>query len=166
MNRRHRLSALLLLAGFGISLSTSAQWFSPWGSENDLATAWGLEPSSLEDPDEGPGETIDYNSTEQPFGMNLQSGNELQPPRAAPRPPAVRPAAPPAPLAKTKPTPPPQARTAPPSAPRGYYQRTAPPPRSYGYRQPPRPMPYYAPKPLPPIRMPAPMSPYPPYYRR
>ena len=166
MKRVSTLSSLLLIAGIGISGSATAQWFSPWGSENDLATAWGLEPSTLDDPNEGPGETIDYSSPEQPFGMNVQSGSQLKAPtRYAPPAPAPRPAAP-APIAKSRPAPPPKpARPAAP-APRDYYQRRVPlAPRNYGYRQPVRPMPYYAPKPLPPLRMPVPLAPD-PYYRR
>lgn len=173
MKRTKRLSTLLLITGCITTGITHAQWLGPWGSENDLATAWGLEPSTLNDPDEGPGETIDYSNPEQPFGMNVQSGSQLNPKQTAPirpaRPVMPAPVAPApavrAPVARARPTPPPPpARPATPRAPRNYYQRPAP--RNYGrYRQQARPMPYYAPRPLPPLRMPMPLSPY-PYYRR
>ncbi len=170
MKRVHHLPVFLLSAAFLTTGTATAQWFSPWGSENDLATAWGLEPNTLDDPNEGPGETIDYSSPEQPFGMNVQSGSQMKPLKAAPVPPTrPLPAAPAAPIAKARPTAPPPvpARPARPAPPRQYYQRRAPAPRrDYGrYRQPLPPMPYYAPKPLPPLRMPVPMSSY-PYYRR
>lgn len=105
MKRSKYLSTLLLTAGIATTASVSAQWLGPWGSENDLAAAWGLEPSTLDDPDEGPGETIDYSGTEQPFRMSVESGNQTKPRATAPlRPaprmaPAPRPAAP-APIAR------------------------------------------------------------------
>ncbi len=165
MTTYKKLSTLLLVAGMISSPHATAQWFGPWGSENDLSSAWGLEPESSEDPEEGPGVTIDYNNAEQPFGMNVQSGGQDRGQRTYPMAP-VRPAAP-APIAKARPAPPkPVKPIAPiPRSRQDYYQRRAPQPQSYGYRQPVRPMPYYAPRPLPPIRMPTPLPPY-PYYRR
>ena len=175
MKRRTQLSTLLLISGIISAATASAQWLGPWGSEDDLAAAWGLEPNTLNDPDEGPGETIDYNTPEQPFRMNVQSGNPIKPRTAAPVRPAPRPtpriAAPPLPA-----RPAPRARTP-------YYaqrrapapiqrrvptrvQRRAPAPRSYNsYRQPMTPMPYFMPQPFQQMQMPAARAPY-PYYRR
>lgn len=176
MKQTHYLPIFLLAAGFLSTSTASAQWFSPWSSENDLATAWGLEPSALEDPNEGPGETIDYSTPEQPFKMNVESGSHVKPFRTAPAPvapprttrPTPAPAAPAPTIRQARPTPPPvPARPARPSPPRQYYQRRAPAPRrDYGRNRQPAPLtPYYAPRPLPPLRMPVPMDPF-PYYRR
>ena len=194
MKRRTQLSTLLLISGIISAATASAQWLGPWGSEDDLAAAWGLEPNTLNDPDEGPGETIDYNTPEQPFRMNVQSGNPIKPRTAAPVRPAPRPtpriAAPAAPIrkapaaiTKARPAPPPLPARPAPRARTPYYaqrrapapiqrrvptrvQRRAPAPRSYNsYRQPMTPMPYFMPHPFQQMQMPAARAPY-PYYRR
>lgn len=151
-----------------LQLGVAQAWFSPWGDENDLATAWGLEPNSINDPEEGPGETIDYNSSETPFSMNIQSGQQVKPRPAAPQRPLPPRAIAKAPKARPAPAPLPAKPALPQPTPRSYYQprraqAAAPYPR---YRTAPRsPAPYYAPRPLPPIQMPMPLPPY-PYYRR
>ncbi len=172
--KKYALTSLLLLTGMAASTVVNAQWLGPWGNENDLAAAWGLEPQGVDDPDEGPGVTIDYNNPEQPFGMSVQSGSQtskpLPPPpsmRMRPQAPApVKPTPAPPPLAKALPKPPEPIKPIPRTR-QDYYSRMPPMmPRNFNsFQQPLRPRPYYAPRPLPPIRMPAPMPPY-PYYRR
>ncbi len=169
---RIRISIITLVTGMACSSMASAQWFGPWGSENDLATAWGLEESSVDDPDEGPGETIDYGSPEQVFGMSVQSGSDNGNRGAeTTMPPAVA-----APPARAKRTPPPPARVerrverrAERDLARDRYRRM-PPPRSYrGYPPPRRAMPYYPQRrALPPPRRAPRLAPLPPYprYRR
>lgn len=170
MSKKKLLVALT--AGLTFSSISAAQWFGPWGNENDLATAWGLEPLSTEDPDEGPGETIDYSNSEPYFNMQVGSGSAHQKLEAAPTNAApVRPAPPPVAAKKPLPRPPvstphpqwkdPYRRAVPPRAyaPRPY------PPRSYNIQRPRTPMPYYAPRPMPRLAPPAPLPPF-PYYRR
>ncbi|MBC8520297.1 MAG: hypothetical protein H8D24_07830 [Gammaproteobacteria bacterium] len=159
---RIRISTVAFAAGVLFSGVATAQWLGPWGSGNDLATAWGLETDSIDDPDEGPGETIDYGASEKAFGMSVQSGAESRPPVVTER----RAAAPPPPVRTERP------RIRGNRAGNGY-RRAIPPQRYRNYRQRPpvRPAPYYAPRRMapPPRRMPMrpvrPLSPY-PYYRR
>ncbi len=154
---------ITVVAGLACSTIVSAQWLGPWGGD-DLAAAWGLENNSISDPDEGPGETIDYGSSERAFKMDVQSGNSARKSKM---------------LTPTPAAPPTAARRSPPPArmeqPRrwGYsrdrYRRMPPPPpRAYGgYRPPLQPMPYYSPRRVAPRRLQrlAPPPPY-PYYRR
>ena len=188
MKTSSRISPLLSVVLFVTStlfVTTSfAQWFGPWGNENDLAAAWGLEPDSIDDPDEGPGETINYNNFEKPFRMNVESGSQaynrpIAPPKRvrpiaapAPKPKPAAPvaAAPVAAAPQRRPMPPRASSLRPPQNPGRYYRRQAPrPPRGYGNsRRPIPPMPYYGPRPpMPPMVMQPramPLSPYP--YRR
>jgi len=170
MSKRQLLIALA--AGLTFSSISAAQWFGPWGNENDLATAWGLEPIPTEDPEEGPGETIDYSNSEPYFNMQVGSGStqkKLDPPPVSTT--APRPAPPP--VAAKKPLPRPPVATPRPQW-NDPYRRMAPPrravapmpvmPRGYGNYRPRPPAPYYAPR-MPRLAPPAPMPPY-PYYRR
>lgn len=159
---RIRISTVAFAAGVLFSGVATAQWLGPWGSGNDLATAWGLESDSTEDPDEGPGETIDYGVSEKAFGMSVQSGAETPPPVVSER----RAVAPPPPARVERP----RIRSG--RATSNGYRRAIPPQRYRSYRQrpPARPAPYYAPRRMaPPRRAPMrpirPLPPY-PYYRR
>ncbi len=160
-----RISTVAFTAGVLFSGVVSAQWLGPWGGGNDLATAWGLEDNSADDPDEGPGETIDYGASEKTFGMSVQSGAESQPPVVTER------------RAATPLAPPPSVRAERPrlrdNRARDGYRRAIPPRRYRSYRQRPpmRPAPYYDPRRMAPpsrrapMRQMRPMRPY-PYYRR
>ncbi|MBT3197804.1 MAG: hypothetical protein HN842_03940 [Gammaproteobacteria bacterium] len=155
-----RITSLFIAAGLFCTTTASAQWFGPWGNENDLATAWGLEPSTLDDPDEGPGETIDYNTIDPPFNMNVGSGSnhrQQAAPRQRIRPMPVAPTiavpkvAPPKVATKAVPKPPsvpvvtPRRKPQPPSSPRTIAKPRIPlpPPRANRFAPPPRPNDYY-----------------------
>lgn len=168
LKMRTGISIITLVTGMACSSVATAQWFGPWGNENDLATAWGLEESSVEDPDEGPGETIDYGSSEQLFGMSVQSGGDNARGIENTPPPVVS-----APPARAKRTPPPPVRVerrAERDLARDRYRRMAPPGTYRGYPPPRRSMPYYPQRRAlpPPRRVPPRLAPLPPYprYRR
>ncbi|MBT3348150.1 MAG: hypothetical protein HOM84_03685 [Thiotrichales bacterium] len=132
-----------------------AQWLGPWGSGDDLAAAWGLEESPINDPDEGPGETLDFSRSavdgaEKNFGMSVESGKNVYTkaapvvvPRRAPT--RVQPRPTSRPIYRATPT----------------YRTRAPAPRA--------PAPRHSsnrrsfPAPLPPLPIMAPMAPMSPY---